>query len=64
MQLALAHTTLEVIRGLEGVRSDFQRLRVLYPPVAALLDGYSELPRLPDEPPAAFLRLRRPDTRA
>jgi hypothetical protein len=63
-KLALAHTTLEVIRGLEGVHSDFQRLRTLYPPIAALLDGRSQLPRLPDGPPAAFLRLLRPDAQA
>lgn len=60
-KLALAHTTLDVIRGLNGTRSDSPQLRSLYPPLAALLDGRSELPGLPSEPPAAFLRLSPPD---
>ena len=56
-KLALAHTTLEVIRGLNIVRPDTEQLRALYPPLAALLNGTSQLPRLPSEPPAAFMRL-------
>ena len=63
-KLALAHNTLEVIRVLGEIRSDLQRLRTLYPPIATLLDGRSQLPGLPDEPPAAFLRLRPPDGQA
>ena len=64
-KLALAHTTLEVIRGLNIVRPDTEQLRALYSPLAALLNGTSQLPRLPSEPPAAFIRLRcRPDSPA
>jgi hypothetical protein len=61
-KLVLAHTTLDVIRGLDVVRPDAEQLRALYPPLAAFLDGRSQLPRLRGEPPAAFMRLRRPDS--
>jgi hypothetical protein len=57
-KLALAHAIVEVIRGLNIVRPDSEQLCALYPPLAALLNGSSQLPRLPDEPPAAFVRLR------
>lgn len=63
-KLALAHTTLEVIRGLNVVRPDTEQLRALYPPLAALLNGTSQLLRLPSEPSAAFIRLLRPDSPA
>lgn len=46
-KLALAHTTLEVLRSVEELRSDFKRLRTLYPQIAALLDGRRQLPELP-----------------
>lgn len=63
-KLAVAHITLEVVRGLNIVRADTEQLRALYPALAALLNGSSQLPRLPDEPPAAFMRLRGPDNPA
>ena len=63
-KLALARTTLEVIRCLDVIRPDTEPLRALCPPLAALLDRSSQLPQLPDEPPAAFVRLRRPDSPA
>jgi hypothetical protein len=49
-QLALAYITLEVMRGLEELRSDLDDLRDLYPPLAELLDNRRRLPELPDEP--------------
>jgi hypothetical protein len=55
-KLALAYAALEVIRSLELVRSDFGRLRDLYPSIAGLLDGSNQLPRLPTDPPPAFAR--------
>jgi hypothetical protein len=58
-QLSLAYAILDVVRGLEHTRSDLQRLRDLYKPIAALLDDHAHLPRLPDEPPTSFFRLRR-----
>lgn len=57
-QLSLAYTILDVVRGLEYVRSDLQRLRDLYQPMAALLDEHIHLPQLPNEPPTSFLHLR------
>lgn len=59
-KLALAHTTLGVIRGLNVVRLDAEQLRAHYPQLAALLDGRSQLPQLPGDPPAAFRRLQLP----
>lgn len=58
-QLSLAYSILDVVRGLEGDRSDLQRLRDLYKPMAALLDGHVHLPPLPEEPPTSFLHFRR-----
>jgi hypothetical protein len=53
-QLALAHATLQIIQGLDRVRPDLGGLRTLHPQIAAFLDGRSQLPPLPEEPPAAF----------
>ena len=58
-QLALAHTVVEVMRGVAELRADLPRIRSLYPPLAELLAGSALLPELPDEPPTAFLRLCR-----
>jgi hypothetical protein len=58
-QLSLAYAIIDVVRGLEHVRSDLQRLRDLYKPMAALLDDHAQLPRLPTDAPASFLHLRR-----
>ena len=47
-KLTLAQATLEVIRELQGVRTDlWARMRARYPTLAALLDGCSRLPPLP-----------------
>jgi hypothetical protein len=46
-KITLAHVTLEVIRELDGVRSDLARMRARYPGLAALLDGRSQLPPQP-----------------
>jgi hypothetical protein len=55
--LGLAHTTVELVRGLRDARDDFAELD-RYPQFAALLSGTEQLPPLPDQPPAAFVRLR------
>lgn len=57
--LSLAHTVLDLLRGLGQLRSDVRRLNSMYPKLGALLSGREQLPALPTEPPAAFLRLRR-----
>jgi len=57
--LVLAHTVLDVLRALGRVRPDLRRLRNLYPQLGALLTGRSQLPGLPDDAPAAFMRIRR-----
>jgi hypothetical protein len=43
-KITLAHATLDVIRELDGVRTDLTRMRARYPTLAALLDGRSQLP--------------------
>ena len=58
-KLALAHSILELIRGLRNFRSDLVQVNALYPILADLLDGRSHLPGLLAEPPAAFLRICR-----
>jgi tetratricopeptide (TPR) repeat protein len=60
-ELALARMTVELLRGLCAIRPDVEQLRMLYPSIGSLLDGSVQLPRLPDEPPAAFPRLLRRD---
>lgn len=58
-QLALAHTVVEIMRGLAELRTDLPQIRSLYPLLADLIDGSALLPELPDEPPSAFLRQMR-----
>jgi hypothetical protein len=55
--LALAHTTLETIRALGQFRDDLGELD-RYPKLSALLSQAEQLPPLPGEPPAAFVRVR------
>lgn len=43
-KITLAQATLEIIRELNGVRTDLARMRARYPALAALLDGRSQLP--------------------
>ncbi|MGH3378873.1 MAG: hypothetical protein ACRDP6_29505, partial [Actinoallomurus sp.] len=57
--LGLAHTVLDLLRGLGQLRPDVRRLNSMYPKLGALLSGREQLPELPAEPPAAFLRMRR-----
>lgn len=59
-QLALAHTVVELMRGTAELRTDLPRIRSLYPLLADLLAGSALLPRLPNEPPTAFVRLCKP----
>ena len=61
-KLALAHATLELIRGLRklGIRSDMPRLDTCHPVLASLIDERGQLPASPDAPPEAFLRICRP----
>jgi hypothetical protein len=56
--LRLAHTAVDILRFLGTARPDMGRLSQLYPELEGLLTGHSELPRLPAEPPAAFVRIR------
>jgi hypothetical protein len=58
-KLGLAHAVLDVLRALGQVRPDVRRLNSMYPKLGALLSGREQLPEMPAEPPAAFLRLRR-----
>ena len=58
-KLALAHAIFELIQGLRNFRSDMAQVNALYPMLADLLDGRSNLPGLLAEPPAAFLRICR-----
>ncbi|MFI0449770.1 hypothetical protein [Actinomadura sp. 6N118] len=57
--LALAYECLHVMRALGEERTDLRQLHNRYPRLGDLLAGRRQLPELPSEPPAAFVRIRR-----